>query len=117
MAFENNVADFTIAATADLRTHQHKLISIATGTLAGAGVPGFVLQNEPNTAQAASLRAIGISKVVSGAAFSLGDKLMSNATGKAITATGTNNVVGIAMEAASGADVVVTMLCVQQGIA
>lgn len=113
----NTGQDFTVEAGADLSSDQFKLVTLA-GVLAGAGAVSFPLQNKPSVSgQAAALRKGGTSKIVAGAAFAVGVKLAANAAGLAITALATNNVVGIASEAAAGINEVVTMEVVAQGIA
>lgn len=113
----NTGLDITVDAGADLSAAQFHIVEL-DGTLAGAGALGFPLQNKPDTiGQAAVLRKGGTSKVVAGAAFVKGAKLAANGTGRAITAGGGDNVVGIAGEAAGADGNIVTMEVVQQGIA
>jgi uncharacterized protein DUF2190 len=54
--------------------------------------------------------------VRAGAAFAEGAKLMSDASGRAITATATNIPVAIALEAATAADQLVTAELMSQGM-
>lgn len=95
MATEKVICTDTIPATADLRTHQYKLVTLA-GALAGAAAVAFALQDKPNNGQNGTIGVAGISKVVYGATVALGAKLASNGSGQAITATTGQTVVGIA---------------------
>lgn len=77
---------------------------------ANSDLPHGVLQNDPISGAAANVAFSGVSKVVAGASFSAGAMLMSDSAGRAITQTSTNPVVGQAIEAASAANQVITML-------
>src|SRR3990167_11290259 len=105
MATAQNEQIITLTAGEDLSAKQYYLSTISTGadnpaSLAGDGNKAFVILNEPSTGQAASLAIGGVTKVVAGAAFTRGDKLASNGSGKAITAVagGTKHVVLFALE-------------------
>lgn len=81
------------------------VISGATETEAPMGI----VQNAPtSTKEAPSVRTIGVSKCVAGAAVSVGDKITSDSAGKGITATAAAGVslgiVGIARTAAGALD-------------
>jgi hypothetical protein len=104
MATEKLTSVDTIAATADLRTAQYKLITPA-GALAGAGVAAFALQDKPNTGQNGTVAILGITKVIYGATVAAGALLASNASGLAITATAGQRVVGVARVAGAVNDV------------
>lgn len=78
MAWELNSIDIPCTAAADLRTHQYKYVR-SNGTAdqvvlcnAATDAPLGILQNNPNTNQAASVRIIGVSKVVGSAALTAG---------------------------------------------
>lgn len=73
----------------------------AAGTDASIGI----LQNHPSLGQTAEVMHLGISKCMSGAAVALGALVASDASGKLVTAVSGDKVVGQALEAASGADV------------
>jgi len=119
VSFEIPGFKFTRIAAADLRTHQYKFVNIdATGkaALAGAGTRAVgVQQGKANTNEAVEICHDGISKVVAGAAVTAGDEVMSNATGQAITATATNQRLGVALEAASGAGILIAVLLDRRG--
>lgn len=75
---------------------------------ANAVAPVGIVQNKPTpTGEAPSVRTIGVSKCVAGAAVAVGAKITSDAAGKGITAApaaGVNSgVVGIARTAAAAA--------------
>jgi Uncharacterized conserved protein (DUF2190) len=71
---------------------------------AGADLSVGVCQNKPQVAgQAATVAIRGISLILAGGAFDPGDELESDSNGRAVVAT-TGKVLGIAVEAAGGAD-------------
>ena len=100
---EHPVLVLSDAAAADLSTHQHKLVKLASGiALCGAGEAALgVLQNDPVSGQAADVLVMGVSRCIAGAAVTAGAKVMSDAAGKAITATSTNQACGVALTAAA----------------
>ena|SRR3990167_7740426 len=119
MATVQNEQIINLTAGEDLSAKQYYLATISTGadntaSLAGDGNKAFVILNEPSTGQAASLAIGGVTKVVAGAAFTRGDKLASNGSGKAITAVagGTKHVVLFALESAGAENDVVRALVV-----
>lgn len=99
---QNEKPALSLPAAADLRTHQFKLISVdsaGAAALCGAGLAGaFIVGNAPNTGEPAELYDHGFMKVILGATVAAGAKVMSDATGRAITATATNHVVGICIQ-------------------
>lgn len=102
-------------AAADLSTHQFKFVKVTGAnavniTTAGTDFAIGVLQNKPVLGQACEVETQGTTKVVAGAAVAAGVGVMSDATGRAITATATNKVQGIALEAAAGAGELITVL-------
>ena len=78
-----------------------------------------VLQNEPAAGQAAAVRILGISQVVSdgsGTAIVAGDYIGSNAAGKAVKkATADYSVAGIALDASSADGTVIRVLLTPGG--
>jgi len=84
-----------VIAGEDLRTHQHKAVKLSTAadfkvllcTAAGERGAG-VLQNEPNTNQAAEVAFMGICKAYAGTGgVTRGDQVTTNASAKFIPAT------------------------------
>ncbi len=113
MAYEIPDFTYTLPASADLSASQYLFVVATSGqaAVAGAGVVAAgVLQNDPGAAgQPATIMATGVSKVVAGAAVTAGARVMSNASGKAVAATGTNFVTGMALTAAGAADEVISV--------
>ena len=109
MSQQAGILDLTFIAGSDMRTKQYFLVKMqSTGTpmgiTLGAAVTDVligVLQNEPNTGEAAVVRVLGTSKVSCGTPVGLvvGDLVVSDANGQAI-ASGTDKdfVVGIMLE-------------------
>src|SRR5689334_1292939 len=118
MAVEQNLRPITIPASADLSADQYKFVSVDTNgqiVLTAAGAASAGVQQDKPTAQgdAGSVAVVGqVSKVVAGAAFNAGAKLMVDGSGRGITATTGNFVNAIALEAAAGAGSVVSALLV-----
>lgn len=106
----------TLIAAADLSAAQFLCAkvtaanSVNVATVAGEYVIG-ILQGKPTSGQPADVMVHGVSKAISGAPISAGAKIMTNASGKVITgATAGSHVIGCALEAATGADQVITVL-------
>lgn len=111
--------DITRLAAADYSatTEQYKIVRASsatqvTTTTAATQIPLGVLQNRPASGQAAEVRVNSGSttKCVAGAAITAGAEVMSDASGRAITATTTNEVVGIALTAAANAGELIDLL-------
>jgi len=117
MAYEENLRPVSIPANADLSASQYCFVVInATGKVAvvGAGLAADgILQDKPAAADRPA--AVGatpgqISKCRAGASFTAGDDLTPDSTGRAVTATSGDVKGAKALEDASGADVVVSVL-------
>jgi hypothetical protein len=92
VAWEINIGyDITLAAAADLSAKQFFLVTVDSNgkaALSGAGEQSLgVLQNDPTSGKGAAVRVMGVTKVVYGAGVTAGDKVTSDASGKAIKAT------------------------------
>ncbi len=105
-----------LQAGADLSSNQFHFVKPHTTALqvvqcnAGQDALG-VQQDKTGTAgRDVAVGFKGVTKIVAGAAFSVGDRLMSDATGRGITATVGGYVKGRALEAATAAGDVVSML-------
>ena len=113
MAHTINVGgDRSRTASVDMSAQQFTFVlftgtadEVAQNTASGGDTDG-VLQNDPSAAgQAAQIRVSGVSKVVAGAAVAIGDSVMSDTTGRAITATGTGAFIqGTCVQAAANAN-------------
>lgn len=70
-----------------------------------------ILQNTPTSGQAADVGFLGVTKAVAGAAITAGDQLMVDSSGRVITKTITSPLfaVGWAIEAATGANNIITI--------
>lgn len=120
MAYEIPGFSFTLPAAADHSANQY-LCAVANSSgnaaLAGAGVDiTGVIQNKPTSGKATTIfSAPGISKVRAGAAVAIGAKIMSDASGRGITATATNQGLGIALTACSNANEVISVKLMDLG--
>ena len=88
----------SVEAAADLSTNQFHFGIFSAGQLAlcgaGAAADG-VIQNKPASGQAAALALAGsFSKIKLGATVAADAEVMSDATGRAITATSGNRILG-----------------------
>lgn len=100
MALNAVLTEITVPASGDLSANQHTFAKIASdGQIerAGAGENAIgVQQNDPAAENRDTVVAVmGVSKVKLGATVAVGAKVMSDATGRAITATATNHVLGV----------------------
>jgi Uncharacterized conserved protein (DUF2190) len=105
-------------ALSDLSAKQFFFIKVSTtagnvdlNTTSGGPCIG-VLQNKPTAGLEAEVNTAGVSKVVAGAAVTMGDLIMSDGAGKAITyvAGGSNACLGQALEAAGGAGTIIAVV-------
>lgn len=78
MAFQSSpVLDFSFKAAEDLRNYQYHFVKIDTNDTVrlldtNAELPDGVLQNTPNADEEATVRILGISKVVANAGLTVG---------------------------------------------
>ncbi len=105
---------------ADLSAKQNLFMAVASdGKIDPAGdgvVTCGVLQNAPAAVDlAAECKISGLSNVISGAAFTAGDAIGSDANGKAITAASGDRIQGVALATASGADETIAALIFPTG--
>lgn len=109
MKTEQPILITTIPAAADLSASKNLFIGL-TGAICGNGAKplGVLNANTANTYQAPVV-AVGIALVISGAAVTAGDKLQSNASGKAITYS-SGEIAGYSLDTASGADELIRVL-------
>lgn len=93
-------------ANADLSAKQYRFMNVnSSGKLilatAGGRVVG-VLQNDPDAAdEPGSLQIAGVSMVMAGGSVTAGDAVASDANGEAVTASGADNIAGIALTTAA----------------
>lgn len=69
----------------------------------GEQAVGVICDNPDAADKAVAVQVGGIAKIEAGAAVTAGDKVMTDTVGRAITHTGTNNVLGLALETAGNA--------------
>lgn len=87
---------------------------VALASSAGEGIFG-ILQNKPTSGLPADVCVLGVTKAVAGAAITSGAQVMTNASGKIITAaTAGSAVVGFALETAAGDGSIIT-ICLTAG--
>jgi hypothetical protein len=118
MSYKASQIRDTFLAAADLSAKQYHLMRMSDGKTINqasnaAGLHNIgVLQNKPAAAgRAATLCLGGVSKVVAGAAITAPALLMSNGSGRAITATSGGTIVGLAkVDAAADGDVIAAVI-------
>lgn len=88
-----------VVATVDLSAQQYALVQF-DGTLAGAGEYGFPLVDKPASGEEGTVVLVGKAKGIAAGTFAAGIPLMSDANGHLLTATATNEIVGISLESA-----------------
>jgi hypothetical protein len=102
-------------AAADLSGSQFYCVKITAAratNLASTGgeVVYGILQNKPTAGQPSDVGLFGVSKAAAGAAFAAGALLMSDTTGRLITWTATHHCAAIALEAATAAGQLITVV-------
>jgi len=112
MAFSNRVKSESFVASGDISGAQFHIVSIVGEFVVDASVANGgdgVLQNKPQAGEHATVAMEGITKVVAGAAVSVGDLITSAASGfAAVVASGNaadKKVVGKALTAAASGSV------------
>lgn len=116
MAYENvrNGGIPGVTASADLTADQFRFVVIdgeKTVDVAGDGVAADgVLQNKPDTGQAATIAIAGdTTKVIAGAAVAAGANVASDANGAGVPATSGEYINGKCLTAAANADELITV--------
>lgn len=116
MATELQIFDHTFKAAADLSLQQFKIVKLSANArevnicTAVTDLPLGVLQDKPSVAgRAATVRLIGISKVVAGAAIAVNSIVGPDTQGRAIV-TAAGGAIGWALEAAGAAGEIITVL-------
>lgn len=102
MAYEITGLKFTLPAAADLSASQYCFLSCNATSQAALLTTAVntvgVLQNKPAAANvAAEIMVNAVSKVKAGATVAAGANVMADGSGRAITATSTNKIIGIAL--------------------
>ena len=113
----------TFKAGADLSADAKRYTFVAmsadqTVNTAGAGAAAIgVQQNQPASGKSCVVMITGTSKVLvdGGTAIAAGDKLKTDASGRGIKNTAGTNCVGIALEAAAAANLVIEVLLTPGG--
>ena len=110
----------TLLAGEDLSAKQFYFVKIDSNgavALCGNGEAGMgVLENAPESGYAAEVLVNGIARVYAGAAVTKGYQVAADATGRAVRATTGEYILGTAIEAASDAGEMITILLEKQGI-
>lgn len=133
MSFGSNGVDISLVAAADQTAQQYRGGTVdANGnfiiaTAAGQSVIG-VLQNNPASGQAASVRVGGVSKMVAGGAITAGALIKVDNQGRAVAATLASitqatvpnnvtgsDVIGIALKGAGGAGEIIPVIVEPRG--
>lgn len=119
MSQQINSHEKTLVAGEDMRTKMNYIVQLdATGKLEVAeGATDLivgVLQNKPNTGEAALYRFGWTAKVIAGGSVAIGDFVTSDGNGKAVaTTTDGNIVIGRALEAADSGDIFEVQMSIQ----
>jgi hypothetical protein len=120
MAFEQTLRSIGVPASADLSASQFCFMTVnSSGQLAAPTAGGDadgILQDKPNAQGVqGELAMLGVSKVVVGTGgVTAGDLLATDASGKAVTATTGNKILGRAL-ATGAAGVIIPALIQQKG--
>jgi len=115
-AFGNAVLDLTFKAAADLSDYQFHFVKISadhTVNLCGANERAIgILQNEPDAAnESATVRVLGVSKLVAGEGIAVGKMITSKSDGHGEVADAASEWVGaLALKAASDSGDIIEVL-------
>jgi len=115
MAVEQALKVISLLASADLSSYQYRFMKVDSNgkaALCGDGQWGIgVLQNDPAAAdRAASIAVAGASKVEAGGTVTAGGAVASDANGRAVDAASGDYILGMALESATAAGQVVSVL-------
>jgi hypothetical protein len=112
MAYSNGLHSLSAVAAGDLSTRQFHIVELTANVnevaLAAAGQGDGVLQNHPNSGEAATVAVDGETRVRAGGAITIGQRITSAATGYASAATSGaagHRIVGVAKTAAASGSV------------
>jgi len=98
-------------AAADYSAKQYYIMyvsadnTVTIGSAASQALVGTLL-NEPKANEGATIAVSGTSKVIAGGTITIGDRLTTDSSGKAVaTTTDGQNIIGTAIEAADASDI------------
>lgn len=83
---------------------------VVSVSVSGARVDGVIMNNPSAAGDAVEFAIDGVVKVVAGAAVTAGVEVMSDASGRAIAVTATNQIAGIALKSAGAAGEIIPVL-------
>lgn len=123
MAWDSTLFTFSAPVSQSFASLQFTFVAINSSGNAvppsGAGVfcDGVIQDDNPNTGVAASaIGYAGVSKVVSAGTVTAGDLVMTDSSGRAVTATSTNHILGRALAGNGGsAGAIISVLLVRGG--
>ena len=119
MSQSNNLTEKTLVAGEDLSGKQYYIVQLAADgdVEVGEGATDLivgVLQNKPQSGEAALYRFGGTSKVIAGGAVTVGAWVTSDSAGKAVATTTDGDItIGRALEAADDGDIFEVQLSIQ----
>lgn len=123
MAYQLDTPEISVlTAAADYSSNQFQAVNVTSGaatvtlaTVQGQKVIGF-LQNDPTSGTAANVQVWGVAKCKAGAATTLGADAIVDSTGRVIDASNNSGyIVGTMLEAASGANEIISVLLTHRG--
>ena len=117
MAYEGTLTTISLPISTSFAALQFTFVQInSSGQLAvpsGAGVfcDGVIQDDNSSTGLPSEMAYGGVTKVVAGTSLAVGDLVMTDSSGRAVTATGTNHILGRALAPGTlGAPVPVLLL-------
>ena len=119
MAYEGYQHKWSLPAGSDLSAKQYYCGKVSSGVLALAGAGedcDGIIQNKPIAAEPGELCNFGVTKVIAGAAISVDANLTPDTNGKAVTATTGDVIFGKALEAATAANQLISVMFYKNGI-
>ena len=119
---DHRILDWSRKATADYRTKQYYALKLAASNYATlcdtqGELSIGVLQNKPNTGEAATVCFLGISNIIAhDTNIVAGSKLTVDANGKVEVAASADEVIGIALEACGTNDDIISAFICPMGV-
>lgn len=122
MAYEQNLLTVSLPVNQSFASLQFTFVAVnSSGNLippSGAGVycDGVIQDDNPNSGiVASSVGIFGISKVVSAGTVTAGDLVMTDSSGRAVTATSSNHILGRALAGNGGVTGVIIPVLLNKG--
>jgi hypothetical protein len=114
MAFESNLSCVSMKAAGDLSAKQYYFVKVTAANsvnVAGDGeLAHGVLQDKPASGEMGSVAISGITMIKCGGTISAGGLVSSDASGTAVANSGTDYILGVAIEGGASGEIIPVLL-------